>query len=152
MRADVQSPPAPRGVGVHWSHTLWPGHGNSLIRATLFSGFLLTIFWALHAPPASEEQLNILSEGWTDQNLFCWCLDWAESVEDQCVDHPDSTEVYERSADLFLHRIMGRVCGWIPCEVKSGKLFLSDFDAKSQKYQTISSWHVFHLHLWKQFF
>lgn len=46
------------------------------------------------------------------------------------MDHPDSTEVYETSADLFLHRIMGRVCGWIPCEVKSGKLFLSDFDAK----------------------
>lgn len=43
VSADVQPPPAPRGVGVHWSHMLWPGHGCSLVRTT-FSGFLLTIF------------------------------------------------------------------------------------------------------------
>lgn len=64
----------------------------------------------------------------TDKSGFTLCI---PGLSQKCVDQdPDSTGVYERSGDLFLHRIVDGVCGWIPCETKSCKLFLSDFSLK----------------------
>lgn len=134
--------------GVHWSHVLWSGHGCSSDRATWFGGFLLTVFqgWSSFVPlqSGSSNQVFYLRGGqtriysvdaWTE--LKVWRSVWGSSWF-----HWD---LWEISSFLFKHRTVGRVCGWIHCEIKSGKMFLSYSDAKLYQYQTISSWNVLHL-------